>query len=336
MEGGVYWHPDAVSSVNMAGNYVKSGPNTLTRSGGTEYDCYIGGIAASQKVYTNDTYLDWAGGNVDPWAVRSTYGSVISGNPTRSTTPFTAPAVRSCTVAEAYDSVLLHAGGLPRDTVGRRVIEEVSQGTGTWGMLAWEKETTADLTAGLPCYTRASDRDNDGMPDHWEDALGLNPDDSTDQSGDRNGDGYTNIEEYINALADSLRIYTIEGRPVPPPAVQRQAAGMAGDPAITVIPNPFYTKTAIKINGIVTGDVETLHPDIYHNRHAGCNVSTHPHIAIYDINGKLIDNLKFTMRFPSHYGGVFEWSPGNLPAGVYLLRAKTGGRTLSKKILKIQ
>ena len=36
------------------------------------------------------------------------------------------------------------------------------------------------------------------MPDEWELAVCLDPYDPSDTSGDRNGDGYTNIEEYIN------------------------------------------------------------------------------------------------------------------------------------------
>ena len=44
------------------------------------------------------------------------------------------------------------------------------------------------------------DSDMDGMPDEWELANGLNPNDASDANGDLNGDGYTNIEKYINAI----------------------------------------------------------------------------------------------------------------------------------------
>ena len=43
------------------------------------------------------------------------------------------------------------------------------------------------------------DSDNDGMPDSWEDTYGLN-NTVDDSSGDFNGDGYTNIEDYINSF----------------------------------------------------------------------------------------------------------------------------------------
>jgi hypothetical protein len=47
-----------------------------------------------------------------------------------------------------------------------------------------------------------ADADNDGMPDGWESAMGLNPKDASDASKDRDGDGYTNIEEHINGLVN--------------------------------------------------------------------------------------------------------------------------------------
>jgi hypothetical protein len=44
------------------------------------------------------------------------------------------------------------------------------------------------------------DTDQDGMPDEWEIGMGLDPDDSDDRNGDNDGDGYTNLEEYLNSL----------------------------------------------------------------------------------------------------------------------------------------
>jgi hypothetical protein len=38
------------------------------------------------------------------------------------------------------------------------------------------------------------------MPDAWEQRAGLNPNDARDGNADRNGDGYTNLEEYLGAL----------------------------------------------------------------------------------------------------------------------------------------
>jgi hypothetical protein len=48
------------------------------------------------------------------------------------------------------------------------------------------------------------DTDGDGMPDDWERTQGLDPTKAADGSKDRDGDGYTNVEEYINSLAPSV------------------------------------------------------------------------------------------------------------------------------------
>ena len=44
---------------------------------------------------------------------------------------------------------------------------------------------------------RNPDDDQDGMPDWWEIKYGLNPHDSSDAAGNRDGDGYSNLEEYL-------------------------------------------------------------------------------------------------------------------------------------------
>ena len=61
---------------------------------------------------------------------------------------------------------------------------------------------------GYPVYQAwqpYKDSDMDGMPDEWETANGLNPNDASDAIKDMNGDGYTNIEKYINAIPTGTR-----------------------------------------------------------------------------------------------------------------------------------
>jgi hypothetical protein len=38
------------------------------------------------------------------------------------------------------------------------------------------------------------------MPDSWEKAQGLNPQDASDGNQDSNGDGYLNLEDYLNGI----------------------------------------------------------------------------------------------------------------------------------------
>jgi hypothetical protein len=68
--------------------------------------------------------------------------------------------------------------------------------------------TDIQQVGGLPEYngTPYTDSDNDGIPDDWEIKYGLNPNDPTDALLDMNGDGYTNIEKYINGINPKKKI----------------------------------------------------------------------------------------------------------------------------------
>ena len=61
---------------------------------------------------------------------------------------------------------------------------------------------------GFPEYkgTPYVDTDGDGMPDEWEIANGLNPNDPSDANKDCTGDGYTNIEKYINGISTKHKV----------------------------------------------------------------------------------------------------------------------------------
>lgn len=113
--------------------------------------------------------------------------------------PFAAPAVRTTSARQAYHDVLAHAGAVVprRDAVDKRIVEEVRSGRGR--IINSQTEV-----GGWPGYKPAAplkDTDSDGMPDAWERSHGLNPRHAGDAAQDRDGDGYTNLEEYLNALA---------------------------------------------------------------------------------------------------------------------------------------
>jgi len=57
--------------------------------------------------------------------------------------------------------------------------------------------SVGSVTSTVAVLTVLADSDGDGMPDAWEIAYGLSPNDPTDASLDYDGDGMTNREEYI-------------------------------------------------------------------------------------------------------------------------------------------
>jgi hypothetical protein len=81
-----------------------------------------------------------------------------------------------------------------RDAVDERLVREYRTGTGKLIASAEEAGGFPPLAAGTPY----ADTDSDGMPDAWEQARGLNPK-FNDSARDRDNDGYTNLEEFINS-----------------------------------------------------------------------------------------------------------------------------------------
>lgn len=112
--------------------------------------------------------------------------------------PFPAPPVTTQPVLEAYEDVLSWGGAsLPvRDSITRHVADSVRRNTGRVA-----GRTDDWPSAGYPSYPAAvvpADADRDGMPDEWERQHGLDPRDPADAGADPDGDGYPNLEEYLN------------------------------------------------------------------------------------------------------------------------------------------
>jgi hypothetical protein len=100
-------------------------------------------------------------------------------------------------VDTVYEKLLAGAGATrpARDAVDARIVQQVRSGTGK--IIDSQKEVGGwpALATGTP----PADTDGDGMPDDWERRHGFNPADPADGSADADGDGYTNVEEYLNA-----------------------------------------------------------------------------------------------------------------------------------------
>ena len=132
--------------------------------------------------------------------------------------------VKTHTAREAYTNVLADVGAnFPKsDVIDLHIIKDVRDGTaefiGTRGPTYGDRpgpnypgiiDTQSDdkSAVGSPnfpwpdykTYNVPVDSDHDGIPDDWEKAHGLNPNDASDAN-KANSDGYTNLEKYLNSL----------------------------------------------------------------------------------------------------------------------------------------
>ncbi len=183
---------DKITRMNFIGNYYISGVDSKGNFAFREHCPY-------SKAYFSDNWMNGACPE-DQWSL-----IIFKDNLTKEqieaykqTKPFDAPYVATDDAPTAYKKVLAEAGAtLPqRDAVDKRVINDVINKTG-------KIIDDEDQVGGWPVLASTTppvDSDHDGMPDEWETAKGLNPNDPADGPKDRDGDGYTNIEEYINSL----------------------------------------------------------------------------------------------------------------------------------------
>jgi hypothetical protein len=88
-----------------------------------------------------------------------------------------------------------------RHAIDQRIINSVSTGTGNIINTVPAAEWSDVLTAAMQTRDVNWDTDADGMPDEWEAIHGLNPG-VADNNGDFDGDTYTNLEEYLNGIAE--------------------------------------------------------------------------------------------------------------------------------------
>ncbi len=90
-----------------------------------------------------------------------------------------------------------------QDKVDQRIIKDVINGTGEGILYEGNRVHYSDpqQVGGYPDMHDAQpykDTDHDGMPDAWEEQYQFTVNDPSDNHDDPDGDGYTNIEEFLN------------------------------------------------------------------------------------------------------------------------------------------
>lgn len=230
---------DNTSRLNIINNYFKPGPITpkdqpiayriikletgRSAEAKNKYGkAYVNGnIVVGNKEVTQN---NWNGGvqGYDPKKADTPIEEV------RMEKPFNMPYVKVMNTKDAYKWVINNVGATfpKRDAVDQRIVKTVKTGKAYYVKDAKEfispyvkrrlpsdsyKQgiiTDPRQVGGLPEYngTPYIDTDKDGMPDAWEIKYGLNPNDSGDAVSDCNGDGYTNIEKYINGIDPTIKV----------------------------------------------------------------------------------------------------------------------------------
>jgi hypothetical protein len=239
-----WWHRtvdggDYRAQYNIINNYFKPGPITPTdtpvgyrilkpESGRSRLEYLVfgrayvnGNIVEGNEKVTRD---NWAGGvQVEDLPDAGEFTAFI-----RVDKPLPMPYITIMPAEDAYKYVLENAGAtLPRrDAVDLRIIEQVKTGKIAYAgdgrtdtgreyikrrldRESYRKGIITDISqvGGYPEYKGIpyKDSDSDGLPDEWEIKYRLNPFDPVDAVMDCNGDGYTNIEKYINGIDPSKK-----------------------------------------------------------------------------------------------------------------------------------
>lgn len=211
------------TDINMVANYYKPGP--ATEPGQVTYRIANPGYRDVKtdygKWYIADNTMEgnaqvtannWDGG-VQP------AGGLADTSLIKLAEPWQSMPIKQQSAAEAYNTVLDLAGcSFPkRDAVDSTIIHDARTGTATYEGTYNQYHTVPDPSkkcgiidsqndvGGFPTLnstTPPTDSDHDGMPDSWETAHGLNPNDASDGNLYTLDSSYTNLEVYLNSIID--------------------------------------------------------------------------------------------------------------------------------------
>ncbi|GET26963.1 T9SS type A sorting domain-containing protein [Prolixibacter sp. NT017] len=212
-------------SYNMVNNYYKSGPATSSsvrfrilqpyaddgsnqQPSGTYGHFYIAGNYVENS--SNVTNNNWTG--VSLHSSFTTYAPNVTLSDVRAANEFSVEPVKTTTAQEAYQDVLNYAGAsLVRDTVDKRIVHDTQTGTPTYndggngstgGII--DTQTAVGGWPELKSTTAPADSDGDGMPDEWEKANNLDPNNPNDAQQTTVDGQYPNLEVYLNSLVAGI------------------------------------------------------------------------------------------------------------------------------------
>ena len=201
-------YPDYAPALHLWGHYYVTGNVNSKYSDVTNSNWTVGVI---NQVNANDCDGTWT---------QATKDSIKLSEPIYFITTTTHSA------ADAYEKVLQFAGAsLHRDSFDEMMVSDTRQGTashtGSGNAAGFINSQDDNKPAGasstwsawpeLNSETALADSDNDGMPDEWETAHGLDPKKAADGKDIDPETGYTNVEVYLNSLVADITEQQNEG-----------------------------------------------------------------------------------------------------------------------------
>ena len=210
-------HPDIYG---MTSRYYINGNTTETNSGTITENRDWNGVNYDSGVYTIDGEK-WSLDTLNLYGDEVEHKANTDGDMCvriKMDQPAPEGQVTTHSAATAFDKVMSYCGAsLYRDDVDSRYMEEARTGTATYKGSVTNEDGLIDIVADVNGYTEDNfpsetrpegfDTDQDGMPDEWETANGLdpnNPDDANLYTLDTEKGWYTNVEVYINSLVEHI------------------------------------------------------------------------------------------------------------------------------------
>lgn len=225
--------------MNFTNNYHKAGPNTIEKVKNYIFDADGSGNMMT-STYFNGNILegnDAVNANNELGVKDSVLYKHLT-SPVELTNPYEAESADL-----AYQNVLTGVGASKvRDAQDARLIYNVENGVGNFINSEFE-----DGGINTEIYeSTEADSDNDGIPDSWEDANGLNKNDASDAAAiitDETSEnkGFTNIEVYANSLCTVSQAAKVSALEVSDENGVVGTSGLA--PYATVYTGKSYTVT---------------------------------------------------------------------------------------------
>ncbi len=202
---------------NILNNYYKYGPNTSAgSSNGVAIRTQIMNPSKSAelpypKIFMDGNFMEGSPtvSNRNWLGVSMSGGNLSDTNQSKALAPFDISPYTLQSATDAYEAVMNNAGAvLPRrDTLDRRIVNDIRFRTGKIIDVqgGFPHGTPYEQTVGawpsLSSLTAPVDSDNDGMPDAYENANGLNANNAADRAVIA-PNGYTNLENYLNSIVN--------------------------------------------------------------------------------------------------------------------------------------